>query len=403
MKLTHNLYILMSLISLSFSQVEVWIDMQFGIDLIPKYCEKFADNKQSPQSNSLTTDMMANDLSPTSEGLDQAGVEMNAPEKAESTRSLGLQVSGTFMKCNGSLKEKWKTLSPTAPNIIKINKKEFLFIFYLEEGKESTLPLEVELEDKNMLFTRCIYKSAPHLFTETEVDIKNKQKLVEDFAYANSLMRSEKHDKSVAKHYEILNYLKKSSNNEDLINYIYENLAYTHSYQWFLLENKIEDLQKEINVLLAQNLNRETNTELDKKHVEKNDLQKEKDDVSSSYSTIFEENYLVSNKKTFFNKILHGYYEYFKGDEGKQAEYLKEASQLVGGDLYLAEKLVEDGELYNTIYYINEGLGIKTQQNRFFSKMFISGFEDLKKEMESKMKAVFEPILIKKRRKLKKH
>jgi hypothetical protein len=377
MKLTHNLCILMSLVSLSFCQVEVWIDTDFG-DLIHKHCKTFADSKQAPQSNLLTTDVVANNPSHTADMMDLDDMDVD-PKKSESTQSPDLPVSGAFKKCNGALKKEWTTTSPTAPNIIIINGKMFLFIIYSKDGDYS-FPPEIELVYENMLFTRYIYKSAPQLFTETEIDVedklkdKQKQKLIKDFAYANSLIRRDKYDRSAAKYYEILSYLKKSSNNGDLINYIYENLAYSHSWQLDVLKNKSGV-------------------------VEKDDLEEEKNDVNSSYKTIFE-NYLDPNKESFFNKFLHRDYAHFNGNEEKEAKYLEEASELVSGDPLLGKDLVHKGELYKTIAYLTHGL---TNENNFFHTNFETNFRNLKRKIGPKIVPLVKKSLMKKRRKLKKH
>jgi hypothetical protein len=322
MKLTYNLCVLISLVSLSFCQVEVWIDIKFR-GQIQEFCKIFADNKQAPQSNFPTSDMVVNDSSHITDitDLTQAGMKLDASEKAESTQSLDLQVSGAFKKCNGSLKEVWETLSPAAPNIITINGKMFLFIIYLKSG--NFIFPEI-LVGEHMLFTRYIYKSAPHLFRGTHID--NMQQFIEDFRQANLLI-PEMLDKSINKNIKILRNLKKVKDNKDLVDYIHENLALRLFCQWLNLKYKIMDLNTEIKKLKADDeINKKI--KLKKRESHKN----EQANLIITFRNVFD---LVSKEKmSYFKAFLQSNNEYLNDNKAGEKAFLHAASELVRGDFF---------------------------------------------------------------------
>jgi hypothetical protein len=226
MKLTHSLCLLICLSPL-FSCNEVWVDNVFiNLQIFKNLCEIFAepqsDNVPSPSTNTEKDKPVAPIVSDS--------ITLSSSDNASIPISNEEPIKSDYTKCDGVLKQDWLTNYPVAPNLIKINGINFLFITY-REVQPSNLAYPDVLLPNDVLFTRFIYKNAPRLFDNIQLDGRiSKIEFHNSVINANlKLVNEKKYQKAAADFISLLTFIPiEGPAYSDLIDYLNQNLMFSY-------------------------------------------------------------------------------------------------------------------------------------------------------------------------------
>jgi hypothetical protein len=208
MKLTHSLCLLICLSPL-FSCNEVWVDNVFiNLKIFKDLCEIFA----KPQSNNVPS------ASTNTEKIKPVAPTVSDSLTLSSSNNDSIPISNEepiksdYTKCDGVLKQDWLTNYPVAPNLLKINGINFLFITYRYD-EPSNLAYPDVLLPNGVLFTRFIYKNAPHLFDNIQLDSRiSKIEFHNSVINANSkLINEKKYQEAAADFMSLATFIQKKT------------------------------------------------------------------------------------------------------------------------------------------------------------------------------------------------
>jgi hypothetical protein len=343
MKLIYSLYILLNLSTLlSCTGVEVWIDKKFTLNQFKELCGKLTSPPPPGNQSDPPRDQDQNNLTKTNSG---------------SGGALQTGLENHFIKCDRDLKDKWKSQSPVAPNIIKINGKEFIFAHFWKKEDVIYSNLERPITQKNLLFTRFVYRNAPCLFENSELD-KGKRR---NFFTANQFMReNKKFDQAAELFVNIKEHLSKNDKNKDLIYYLNENLAYNYMYKHHYLWDK---------------LNRE------KDETEKGKLGENLKELQDMIDKVFSKD-LAFPRDSFFNYYIHFVYSEFQGNVSEYVDYLRKAADKNLGDVNMADELIYRKDYSAAETYIINALTLK---NELLGGKYLANIKSTKLALELHM------------------